>query len=452
MDCDVVVLGAGPAGEAVAARAAGHGFDVVLVERELVGGECAFWACMPSKALLRPGELLDETRRVPGVREAATAPLDPAAVLRRRDEVVRGFEDAAPAGALEKRGVRIVRGHGRLAGERRVEVGDTVIEARRGVVLATGSAAALPPVDGLADAGPWTSREGTTARDVPARLVVLGGGVVGVELAQAWASLGTTVTLLEAQDRLLAGEEEFAGAMIAAALHRRGIEVRTGVAVAAVRREGDGVTVTCGGDEVHADEILVAAGRRPRVEDLGLEALGLDAGGPVEVDDTMRVPGHPWLYAIGDVNGRALLTHAAKYQARVAADVIAGRDVNVGGGAGPLAPRIVFTDPGLAAVGHTLASAEEAGLSVRAVDHPTDAVAGGSFHGHGEDSRARLVVDEDRGVLAGATFVAPEAAELIHAATVAVTAEVPLTRLWEAVPAFPTRSEVWLRLLEKCGL
>src|SRR4051794_28162026 len=434
MDCDVVVLGAGPAGEALAARAAGHGLDVVLVERELVGGECAFWACMPSKALLRPGELLDEARRVPGAREAAAAPLDAAAALRWRDEVVRGFDDSGPAGGLEKRGVRIVRGHGRVAGERRVEVGDTVIMAGRAVVLAPGSAAALPPVDGLAGAGRWTSREGTTARDVPARLVVLGGGVVGVELAQAWASLGATVTLLEAADRLLAGEEEFAGAMVAEALDRRGVEVRTGVAVDAVRREAGGVIAACGDEEVHADEILVAAGRRPRVEDLGLEALGLEADGPVEVDDHMRVPDHPWLYAVGDVNGRALLTHAAKYQARVAADVIAGRDVRAGGGAGPLAPRVIFTDPGVAAVGHTLASAQEAGLAARAVDHPTEAVAGGSFHGRGEDSRARLVVDDARGVLAGATFVAPEVAELIHAATVAVTAEVPLARLWEAVP------------------
>jgi dihydrolipoamide dehydrogenase len=282
---------------------------------------------------------------------------------------------------------------------------------------------------------------------------VIGGGVVGVELSQVWASLGSSVTLVEAEDRLLGREEDFAGAMVGEALHRRGVDVRCDTSVQSARRDGEGVTLTLdGGEELHADEVLVATGRRPRVAGLGLEALGLDEASPVEVDDHMRVPGHPWLFAVGDVNGRSLLTHIGKYQARVAADVIAGRDARDTVGGGAVAPRVTFTDPAVAAVGHTLASARVAGLEVTCVDHPTDATAGGSFHGKGADSLVRLVVDEERRVLAGATFVGPEVAELLHAATIAVAGAVPLDRLWQAVPAFPTRSEVWLRLLEKYGM
>jgi len=448
---DAIVVGGGPAGEVCAGRMAAHGLKVALVERELVGGECSYYACMPSKALLRPGELVDEAGRVPGVR-LAQPPLDPPRVLARRDEVIHDLDDSVQLPWLEKRGIELVRGQARLDGERRVRVGDEVLLARRAVVIATGSTAALPPIPGLAEAAPWTNREATTAKAVPGRLLMLGGGVVGVEMAQAYATLGASVALVEALPRLIAREEEFASEEVADGLRARGVDVQLGTkAVAASRGDRQVRLELEGGKALTGDELLVGVGRRPNTTELGLETVGLEPGENVEVDDRLRAGDRDWLYAIGDVNGRALLTHAGKYQGGVAADVIAGRDVRATAD-GPVSPRVVFTDPQVSAVGHTVASAHEAGLDVRAVDVPTASVAGSSFRGRNAPGTARLVLDERRGVIAGATFTGPETAELLHAATIAFVAEVPLDRLRHAIPAFPTRTELWLRLLEEAGI
>jgi dihydrolipoamide dehydrogenase len=449
---DVIVIGAGPAGEVCAGRLSEAGLSVAIVEADLVGGECSFYACMPSKALLRPAELLAEVARVPGAQQTVCRDLDPADVLARRDEVVHDLDDSGQVPWLEHLGIALYRGRGRIVGVRRVSVDGEELTARLAVVVATGTGAAFPPIPGLAEARPWTNREATTAKEVPASLIVIGGGVVGVELAQAWASLGARVTLLEALPRLLAREEPFAGEQVAAALGERGVDVRVEVKASGVQRTDDGFSVTLsGGELIDAEQLLVAVGRRPLTDDLGLEELGLQAGKSIVVDDQMRVPSHSWLYAVGDVNGRSLLTHMGKYQARIAADAIRGRDVRATED-GPGAPRVVFTDPHVAAVGLTLAAALERGIEARAVDHNMAASAGASFYGRNAPGTARIVIDEVEQVLVGATFTGPGIAEFLHAATIAIVGRVPLERLWHAVPSFPTRSEVWLKLLEKYGL
>jgi pyruvate/2-oxoglutarate dehydrogenase complex dihydrolipoamide dehydrogenase (E3) component len=447
-EVDVVVIGAGAPGEVIAGRLGEAGVEVAVVEERLVGGECSFFACMPSKALLRPLEVAAEARRVPGV---ATGGLEVDAVLARRDEVVHDLDDSTQVPWLEERGVILVRGHGRLDGERRVRVGDDVLVARRAVVVATGSSATIPPVPGLTDAQPWTNIEATTAKRVPRRLFVLGGGVVGVEMAQAWSSLGSQVTLVHRGDRLIEREEPFAGAQVEEALRAAGVDVRLATEASAVGRNG-AVRVELGDESVEADEILVAIGRTPRTADVGLDTIGIEPGGHLRVDDSLRVPGHEtWLYAVGDVNGRALLTHMGKYQARLAADSILGKEVQLRSDGGA-SPRVIFTDPQVGAVGLTLAAASEKGLPVRAVDVETSGNAGGSFVGRGAPGTARLVVDEERHVVVGATINGSEVAEALHAATIAVVGKVPLEDLWHAVPSFPTRSELWLRLLEAYGM
>jgi dihydrolipoamide dehydrogenase len=455
-EVDVVVLGAGPAGEVIAGRLAERDVEVAIVEDRLVGGECSFWACMPSKALLRPAQALAEVRRVPGAAEAVTGALDVAAALERRTEVVHGWDDSAQLPWLEDRGVQLVRGHGHLAAERVVHVGDVELRARRAVVVAVGTAPLIPPIDGLAEVDPWTNRDASQVRDVPSSLIVIGGGPVGAELAQAFATLGADVTLLERESHILGRDEPFAAAQVAEGLERDGVDVLLDVVAESVSRGADGrvTVVTSTHGTLAADEILVASGRRHLTEDLGLDVVGLDAGGPIEVGDDLRVAGRDWLYVVGDANGRSLLTHEGKYQARAAADQICGdasaRIRTTSPSTPP--PRVTFTEPQVAAVGHTLDSAIAAGLRVRAVDVSSDGTAGASFHGRGAGGTSRIVVDEDRRVIVGATFVGVDVAEWLHAATVAVVAEVPVDVLWHAVPAFPTRSEVWLNLLQAYGL
>ncbi|UKY50509.1 dihydrolipoyl dehydrogenase family protein [Streptomyces inhibens] len=474
---DVIVLGAGPTGENLADRAHAAGLSAVIVESELVGGECSYWACIPSKALLRPVTARSEARRVPGLRDAADVALDSSAVLAHRDEFAAYWKDDGQVRWLDSVGIDLVRGQARLAGPRRVVVdGGRVLSARHAVAVCTGSRAVLPNIPGLAQARPWTSRDATSAKNVPGRLVVVGGGVVGVEMATAWRALGASVTLLVRGDGLLPRMEPFAGHLVAESLAEAGAFLRTGVEVREVRREAPGGPVTVvldsppgpggpGGtpsDEIIADELLIATGRAPRTEDLGLETVGLTPGSWLDVDDSCRVKGVTggWLYGVGDVNHRALLTHQGKYQARIAGAAIAARARGVPilesdrwgahtATADTLAvPQVVFSDPEAASVGLTAAAAERAGYRIRVVDQDLAAVAGASLYADGYRGRARMVVDLDREVLLGATFVGPGVGELLHSATVAVAGEVPIERLWHAVPAFPTISEVWLRLLE----
>ncbi|MFH7594780.1 NAD(P)/FAD-dependent oxidoreductase [Streptomyces racemochromogenes] len=470
---DVVVIGAGPGGEVLADRAAHAGLSVAVVEDGAVGGACSYTACVPSKALLRPGAALASARAVDGARQSVTGPPEPEAVLARRDRFTGRGDDSGQAAWLTAAGATLVRGRGRLDGERRVRVTATdgatrVLRAGRAVVLATGSEPVMPDIDGLDRIGVWTSERATTADAVPDRLVVVGGGVVACETATAWRSLGAEVTLLVRGRALLSDWEPCAGEEIARGLTGLGIGVRFGVTALAAARDADTGEVSVTTDDggvLRCDELLVAVGRRPRTAGLGLEDVvpGHPASAPagLPVDDTGRVTSVPggWLYAIGDVSGRSHLTHLAKYQARACAAALAadaGRPAAVGswqpGTVRAAAAQAVFTLPEAASVGLTERAARQAGFTVRTAEYRTDDVAGAALHADGYRGHAKLVVDAERRVVLGCTLTGPMATELIHTATVAVAGEVPLDRLWHAVPAFPTVSEIWLRLLEAYGL
>jgi pyruvate/2-oxoglutarate dehydrogenase complex dihydrolipoamide dehydrogenase (E3) component len=460
---DVIVLGAGSTGENVADIVVKGGLSAVLVESELVGGECSYWACMPSKALLRGTEALTEARAVDGAKQAVTGEQDVEATLNRRNGFTSNWDDVWQVKWVEDSGIGLIRGVGRLDGERTVVVTgadgtETRLTANHVVAVCTGSDAAVPPIDGLRDIEPWTPREATSAKAVPGRLLVVGGGVVGCEMATAWQALGSQVTLIELADRLLPPLEPAAGEAVAEALREAGVDVRVGVGVTAARREGGEVVLTTEDGEVRGDEVLVSVGRRANTRDIGVDTVGLEPGRYLDVDDTLQVKGVPWMYGVGDVNGRRQLTHMGKYQARQAGAAIVARakgeqvsledwSPHVATADRAATPSVVFTMPQVGSVGLTAKEAEEKGLPHRVVDIPI-AVAGSSLFADGYTGRAIMVVDTEREVLLGLTFIGPAVGEMVQSATIAVVGEVPISRLWHAVPAYPTISEVWLRLLE----
>ena len=461
---DVVVIGAGPPGENAAGRAVDNGLTAAIVEERLAGGECTFYGCIPSKTLIRPGDVIATARRVPGAAEAVTGPIDVEAAFAQLDYMTNGWTDSGDLKWFESKGIAFHRGHGRLAGEKAVEVegpdGAVMgLTARTAVVVSCGTTAAIPPIEGLREASPWTNVEATSAKELPRRLLVLGGGAIGSELAQCYRRLGSEeVTVIEGGPRLLPREEPFAGEELAAAFDAEGIALITGSKVTAVRREAADGPVTAvldDGREFTGDEILVAVGRSPRTGDIGLDTVGLQdlAGRYLEVDEKLRVKGArgEWLYAVGDVNGLALFTHMGKYQGRLFGDVVAGKDVHDIADHDRV-PRVTFTDPQVAAVGLTEEQARSKGIDVRVVTYDIGSVAGTYVRGNGIKGTCNMVVDESRRVIVGATFTGPDVQEIVHAATIAVIGEVSLDTLWHAVPSFPTMSEVWLRFLEAYGL
>ncbi len=480
---DVIVIGGGAAGENAADYAIrGSDRTAVIVESELVGGECSYWACIPSKALLRPVEILETARHLPGLTSRINGRgLDVKAVLERRDSFTAHLDDSSQVKWAKGAGIDILRGQGRLRGPRTVEVTTVdgpprTIQARHAVVLATGSQASMPPIAGLAEALPWTSRDVTNLHEVPRRVAILGGGVVACEAATWLLGLGVEeLTIVDVGERLLPRSEPFAGDLVKASLRRLGAKVLTQRKVDSVTRKspkdngighigGGPVTLHFGRSKtLVADELVVATGRTPNSEDLGFETLGIAdtvaaAHGYVKTNDRLQVDGvgGGWLYAVGDLNGRALLTHMGKYQARIAGAVIAAKADGarlVGKefrdqASERVVPSVVFTSPEVASVGLTEAAARDAGIDVETVEYDVGNVSGAALLRDGYTGRAKLVIDRAKDTLVGATFVGSGTGELIHSATVAIIGGVTLADLWHAVPSYPTVSEVWLRLLE----
>lgn len=437
---DVIVIGMGPGGEDVAGQLAAAGLEVLGIESHLVGGECPYYGCIPSKMIIRAADLLQEARRVNEM--AGTAVVTPNYSIvadRIRDEATDDWNDQVAVDRFVGTGGTFVRGRGRLDGPGRVVVGDDLYTARRGVVIATGTSPAIPPIPGLAESNPWTNREVFKIREVPASLIVLGGGAIGLELAQAFSRFGSKVTVVEALDRILAPEEPESSELLTTVLRAEGIEIRTGQAASSVSRNGLVTVTLADGSEIRADEILVAAGRTPNVRGIGLDTIGLDetARPSFTVDQRMRVNGVDGVWAVGDIAGKGAFTHMAVYQAAIAFDDITGA-------ASPrlsedhAVSRVTFTDPEVGSVGMTEAQARAAGLNVRVGLANSATSSRGWLHGAGNEGLMKLVTDADKGVLVGATSVGPRGGEVLSMFNLAVHARVPIATLRSMIYAYPT--------------
>jgi pyruvate/2-oxoglutarate dehydrogenase complex dihydrolipoamide dehydrogenase (E3) component len=436
-EVDVVVIGLGPGGEYLATELANAGLEVVGVDRRLVGGECPYFGCVPTKMMIRGADLLAEGRRIPEMSGASSVTPDWTLVATRiSDEATDGWNDQVAVDRLVKAGVSFVRGHARLTGQGRVEVDGQVFEARRGVVLNTGTEPAVPPISGLAGTPYWTNREAVQLEQLPGSLVVMGGGSVGVELAQVYSRFGVTVTLVEAAERILAGEEPESSALLARTFDAEGIDVRTGASIDSVQYADDRFSVTVDGSALRADRLLVAAGRRTNLGELVLETVSIDpTTKALAIDEHMRVA--PRLWAIGDITGKGGYTHVSMYQAGIAiASILDSDDV-------PTAdyravPRVTFTDPEVGSVGMTEQQARDAGLRVRVGVTDLATSSRGWIHKAGNAGLIKLVEDADRGVLVGASSVGPNGGEVLSALSVAVHGEVPTKRLRSMIYAYPT--------------
>ncbi len=433
---DVVVVGMGPGGEAAAADLARAGLSVVGIESRLVGGECPYYGCIPSKMMVRAANVLAEARRIPELAGRVTVTPDFAPVARRiRDEATDDWNDQVAVDRFEKAGGRFVRGRATITGPRSVHVGGQDFEASRAVILNTGTDPAVPPIPGLAGTPFWTNREAVAVTEPPASLVVLGGGAVGLELGQAFARFGSRVHVLEALDRILPLEEPEASELITAALADEGIEVHAGARVGSVHHDGSGFTVTAGDVTVTADHLLVATGRRTDLATLGLASIGVDTSRrDVVTDDHLQVA--PGVYAIGDITGKGAFTHVSMYQARIVTDHILGTDL------APAeyhaVPRVTFTDPEVGAVGMTEQQARAAGISVATGLSEIPQSTRGWIHKVGNQGFVKLVADADRGVLVGATSAGPVGGEVLSMLTLAVHERTPVDRLRRMIYAYPT--------------